>query len=149
MQPEDQTTTYLLFRLGDEYYALASGMVAEIARWRAPTVVPGAPPAVSGIINQRGVVMPVIQVGLLLGMTVTPPDRATRYIVAHYEDIHLALLVNTVIDLIDLPEDAREPPPATLNAQQARLLQGVLRWQGRPVSLLSLAEMIATVRPNS
>jgi purine-binding chemotaxis protein CheW len=45
---------YLLCELASETYALAGNSVREVFRWQEPTPVPGAPPALGGIINQRG-----------------------------------------------------------------------------------------------
>lgn len=139
-------TTYLLLRLGNEQYALPSGFVREIARWREPTPVPGAPPIIPGIINQRGVVLPVIQLGRLLGFAEASNGRTTRYLVASYEDTDMALLIDEVIDLIDLADAVREQVPASLNPQQARLLTAITWLNEQPVGLLNLGEIVSTVR---
>jgi purine-binding chemotaxis protein CheW len=139
-------TTYLQLRLGSERYALLSSYVREVARWYAPTPVPGAPPMLPGIINHRGVVLPVVNLCHLLGLPNIQPGRATRYLVSQYEDIDLALLVDAVIDLVDVAESEMEALPATLPPQQARLLYALCRVDDMPVSVLNLAEVIAAVR---
>jgi purine-binding chemotaxis protein CheW len=139
-------TTYLLLRLGNEQYALPSGFVREIARWREPTPVPGAPPIIPGIINQRGVVLPVIQLGRLLGFAEASSGRTTRYLIASYEDAEMALLIDEVIDLVDLADAAREQVPVSLNPQQARMLTAITWRNEQPVGLLNLGEIITIVR---
>jgi purine-binding chemotaxis protein CheW len=143
---EYETASYLLLRLSAEHYILDSTCVREVARWRAPTPVPGAPQAVSGIINQRGEVLPVINLCVLLGLHETPAGRSTRYLVAHHDETMLALLVDSVVDLVMLSPANHEPLPATLPPQQARLLQAITRLEGKPVSLLDLGEIVAAVR---
>jgi purine-binding chemotaxis protein CheW len=143
---EYETVSYLLLRLSAETYILDSTCVREVARWRAPTPVPGAPQAVSGIINQRGEVLPVINLCVLLGLHETPAGRSTRYLIAHHDDTSLALLVDSVIDLVILSTANHEPLPATLPPQQARLLQAVTHIDEKPVSLLDLGEIVAAVR---
>jgi purine-binding chemotaxis protein CheW len=138
--------SYLLLRLSAEHYILDSTCVREVARWRAPTPVPGAPQAVAGIINQRGEVLPVINLSVLLGLHETPAGRSTRYLVAHHDDTSLALLVDSVVDLVMISTANHEPLPATLPPQQARLLQAVTRIEGKPASLLDLGEIVAAVR---
>jgi purine-binding chemotaxis protein CheW len=144
-EEEQPTTSYLLLRLADELYAVHSTAVREIARWRQPTPVPGAPPMLPGIINQRGVVLPVINMCALLGLSETPPGRSTRYLVAYHEDIGMALLVDMVLDLVELPDALRETVPPTLNPQQARLLHAIFRHDQQLIALLDLAEIVNVV----
>lgn len=146
MADRPEETTYLFLRLGNEHYALPSGFVREIARWRESTPVPGAPPIIPGIINQRGLVLPVVQLGRLLGFAETISGRTTRYLIASYEDTDVALLIDEVIDLIDLADATTEPVPASLNAQQSRLLTAITWRNEQPVGLLNLAEIIALLR---
>jgi purine-binding chemotaxis protein CheW len=143
---EYETASYLLLRISAERYMLDSTCVREVARWRAPTPVPGAPQAIAGIINQRGEVLPVINLGVLLGLHETPAGRSTRYLVAHHDETQLALLVDSVVDLVMLSPADHESLPATLPPQQARLLQAIARIDGKPVSLLDLGEVVAVVR---
>jgi purine-binding chemotaxis protein CheW len=138
--------SYVLLRLADEHYALESSVMSEIARWREPIVVPGSPPALPGIINQRGVVLPVVHLRVLLGLGETIPERTTRYLVAQHGEVSMALLVDAVIDLANLSGLEHEQPPATLNPQQARVLQAVVRQEGQLIMLLNLGEIIALLR---
>jgi purine-binding chemotaxis protein CheW len=138
--------SYVLLRLSDECYALESSFMSEIARWREPIAVPGSPPALPGIINQRGVVLPVVHLRVLLGLGETAPERTTRYLVAQHGEVSMALLVDAVIDLANLSGLEHEQPPATLNPQQARVLQAVVRQEGQLIMLLNLAEIIALLR---
>lgn len=143
MGTETPTTSYLLLSLADEHFALSSTCAREIARWRTPTPVPGAPPEIIGIINQRGVILPVVQMCTLLGLATTPPGRSSRYLIMRYRDIDLALFVDAIIDLVDLSHVEPEPVPTTLDPQRARLLQGIVRLDDQLVALLDLAEIVA------
>ncbi len=115
-------------------------------RWRAPTPVPGAPEALPGIISQRGFIMPVVYIHTLLGLSVSPPDRSTRYVVVQYEDVDMALLVDAVIDLLDIPESAFESLPTALDPQRARLLHALARLDDKPLAVINLAALIAVLR---
>lgn len=143
-QPEAQP--HLLVRLGGELYALPGSNVREIMRWREPTPVPGAPPVLPGIINQRGAILPVVNAHMLLGLSAPPTDRATRYVLLQEGDVSLALLVDAVLDLMDLANFDQEPLPAALDPQRARLLRALTRWGGQPLALLDVTAMIAALR---
>lgn len=143
-----ETSELLLVRVSDELYALPSAAVREVARWRTPTAVPGAPPILPGIISQRGVVTPIVDLRLMLGLAAHAVTRATRLIIMHHESCDLALLVDAVLDLAALPPADLAPPPAALEASRARLLSAVARYSDRPLGVLSLPALIATVQEN-
>lgn len=143
---ERTATNYLLLRLDTEVYAVPGACVREVTRWRVPTPVPSAPAILPGIISQRGFVLPVVNVHPLFGLPEMPPDRATRYVIIQYDDVDLALMVDAVLDLTDLPTSALEPLPAALDPQRARLLHALIRLDEQPVGLIDLAALIATLR---
>lgn len=144
----ESLTSYLLLKLGDELYCVRGTDVREIARWREPVLVPGASPSLPGIINQRGVVLPVIDLRVMLGLPQNAPERSTRYVIVRAEGVEMALLVEGVTDLVNLSASDFKPVPAGLNPQQARFLYAVahLESDDRPVALLDLAAMITTLR---
>jgi purine-binding chemotaxis protein CheW len=135
-----------MLQLNNERYALPATAMREISRWRAPTPVPGAPGVLPGLITQRGLVLPVVHLVRVLGLPETPPGRDTRYLIAHHNDIEMALMVDMVIDLVDLPDTALETLPATLNPQQARLLHAIARVDAQPVALIDLAAVVGAVQ---
>jgi purine-binding chemotaxis protein CheW len=136
---------YLLISISAEAYALNGGSVREIIRWRAPTPVPGAPPVLPGIISQRGVVVPMIDLRLLLGLPAQAPDRATRLVIMHHAGIDLALLVDAVHDLQELPHPFT-PPPAGHTVNSARIISGVVQHEGRLLAHIDLDALINAVQ---
>ncbi len=143
-----EAQSYVLFHLGEKLYAINSAAVREITRWRAATPVPGAPDTLSGIISQRGAIMPVVDLHRLLGFPTHTPGRATRYIIAQHDTIELALIVESVSDLIDISPDDQTPPPDTLPPQYARLLRAIScpANVNQSVALLDLASIIEAIR---
>ena len=136
------TLDALLLRLAGELYGLPSGSVREVLRYRPYTPVPGAPPALPGILSQRGTILPIVELRPLLGLELTPVTRATRLVVVAHQDIDMALLVEAVVDLAALPADTVEPLPAALDPARARFLRGIARYEQQPVALLDLDELI-------
>ncbi len=136
----------LLIRLADEIYALPSVYVREVGRYRAFTPVPGAPPLLPGIISQRGVILPVVDLRLVLGMPTVETTRSTRLVTVVYEDIDMALLVDAVIDLAALPPDAFGQPPAGLDPARARFLRAVAFYDDQTVAMLDVGEIVAALR---
>ena len=141
-----EPASYLLLRLGSEIYAVPGVSVRGIARWRALTPVPGAPAGLPGIINQRGFVMPVVNIHPLLGLPESPPDRATRYVLIQHDDVDLALLVDSVLDLVELSPTTFEALPVGLDPQRARFLSSIAHLDDQMLALLDLSAVIAALR---
>jgi purine-binding chemotaxis protein CheW len=136
----------LLFRLADEIYAIPSGSVREVARYRAFTPVPGAPQTLPGILSQRGTILPVVELRPLLGLDVIEPTRATRFVIIAHNEVDMTVVVDAVLDLSGLPADSIEPPPTALDPARARFLRGVTQLDDQPVALIDLDQVIAGLR---
>lgn len=136
----------LLIQLGDELFALPSNSVREVLRYRAYTPVPGAPPMLPGILNQRGVIMPVVNIYSLLGITAPSITRSTRLILMNHNDIDIAVLAEVVLDLVSINTDTIEPLPIALDPARARFLRGMTQSGQRPVALFDLDELITGLR---
>jgi len=109
-----------------------------IERWRPPTPVPGTPPAILGIINQRGMLVTVLDIRALLGQKQEPPSRRTRLLFAHIGDTDVALLVDHVADLLDLEIDRAEPAPHRASGFSSGLLH-------TPFGLATLLDLAAVL----
>lgn len=140
------TVDVLLVHLDQEIYAVSSPSVHEVARYRTPTPVPGAPPALPGILNQRGTIVPVVDPRLILGLAQSPVTRASRLVIVAHDDIDMALLVDGVLDLVALPTETVGPVPPALDPARARMIRGVASHDGQPVLLLDLGELVAGLR---
>ncbi|MBO9338358.1 MAG: chemotaxis protein CheW [Chloroflexus sp.] len=144
---QSPTTSYLTVRLASEYYALPGTSVREIMRWRTPTPVPGAPPVIPGLINQRGQILTVIDARLLLGLAAAPPGRATRLIWIQHNAIDAALLVDAVIDLITITSEQLTSPPVNLAGSAQRVIQAVYqRDDDQPIAILDPSALLILVQ---
>ena len=94
-------------RVGGEQYALPVSYVLEVVEIERLTPVPGAPPAVLGVCNLRGQVLPVVDPAPLLGAG--GRERATHVVVTEGAAGRAGLAVAAVLDVAALPE----PKPAT------------------------------------
>jgi purine-binding chemotaxis protein CheW len=136
----------LLFRLERELYAIPSTSVREVARYRPYTPVPGASPMLPGIVSQRGMILPVVELHLLLGLGPIEITRSARFVIIIHNEIGMAVLVEAVLDLIALSASTVEPVPTALDPARARFLRGIAQHGDRPVGLLDPDELIAGLR---
>lgn len=136
----------LLLRLGRETYALPSSGVREIVRYRPFTVVPGAPPVLPGIISQRGAILPIVELRPLLSLPDTALTRAARLVILQHEEVDMALIVESVIDLVELPAELVTPTMLAIDTTRPRLVSGVAQHEGQVVSLLDLQAILTVLR---
>ncbi len=113
----------LTFSLGDEHYAVDIQQVQEIRRYESPVRLANASPALRGVLNLRGNIIPVIDLRLHLA---TPADvtTATVTIVLNIAGQVYGAVVDAVADVVALPASAIKPPPR-LATQGADFVEGV------------------------
>lgn len=102
-------TEVLTFSLGAESYAVPILQVQEIRRFEVPVRLANAAPALRGVLNLRGDVIPVVDLRTHLGLAadVTP---ATVTVVLHVDGRVFGAVVDAVVDVIELPADVKPPP---------------------------------------
>jgi purine-binding chemotaxis protein CheW len=122
-----ETTQYLTFKLDDEVFALDITTVREVLDFTSVTKVPKTPDFMRGVINLRGSAVPVIDLRLKFGMTVTEKTVNTCIIIVEVkvgnEPVILGMLADSVQEVMDLGSDQIEPAPkigAKLNTQFIR-----------------------------
>lgn len=146
---ESPTLELLLFQIEREIYGIPSTAVREIIRYRSFTTVPAAPAVLPGILSQRGLILPIVEMRLLLGLPQSEITRATRLVIGAHAEIDFALLVDSVMDLVTLKLDTIDPIPIALDPARARFLQGIGQYEETPVILLNLDELIAGLQEAS
>jgi purine-binding chemotaxis protein CheW len=103
----------LVFRVGGDLLACDIEIVREIVRFAAMTRVPGAPPFVRGLLNVRGEVLSVLDVGIRLNPE-QPPRSGGSIVVAHVDGRQVGLVVDEVIGVHVLQEAPSGAPPTPL-----------------------------------
>jgi purine-binding chemotaxis protein CheW len=120
--------------VGDDRYAIELLRVQEVVRPTPLIAVRGAPPSLLGVMNLRGQVVPVHDLGRWLrrGQVLHPDERA-RIVVLEYRDELLGLLVNAVTDVVTLEAEHIEPTAINL---RDRYNMGIARTPGVPPTVL-------------
>lgn len=139
----DRHGAYVVFRVGQEDFALPIEQVNSIIRYEPPTPVPRAPEAVLGVINMRGSVIPVIDLARRFHKGSLVPDMFTRFIVSEGKVGPLALAVDAASEVVALDVDGIMPAPdGVLTPETARAFSGVVERDGKLVILLDLDEAV-------
>ncbi len=112
---ETRAPQYLSFTISGTDYGLPILAVKEILQFEETTRVPGAPPSIRGVINVRGSVVPVLDLAVKFGRGETVATQRTCILAVEAqvgaERLTLGVLADAVNEVLDLPEEAIEPPP--------------------------------------
>lgn len=122
---DTQKDRYLTFRLGEEDYGIEIIHVIEIVGIQKITEVPDMPDFVLGVINLRGQVIPVIDVRRRFHMEPRAFDDRTCVIVIKVNETSIGLVVDTVSEVREIPEDNVSPPPKLAPEASRRYILGL------------------------
>jgi len=137
------STKMIVFSIGSEEYGIEVDYIRTIERMMPITRVPKTPPFVKGVVNLRGVVVPVIHLASRFGLPETEPTDQTRIIMVAVGDLEVGFIVDSANDVIDVPEDRVEAPPEVVGGIRAKYLRGIAKLEGgRLLVLLNLAEVL-------
>lgn len=137
-----QTDSYILFQLGDNHFALPSFVVKQLDMVESITPIPGAPAYVEGIVFSRGMVIPVVNLRLRLGMEYRQPDMRARMIIIHSRNRHVGLIVDSARDFVHLPAQSILPPPENVAGLSGNYLLGIAHLNERLVLVLNADALI-------
>ncbi|MFV9509837.1 chemotaxis protein CheW [Tepidibacillus sp. LV47] len=132
----------IVFRLDSEEYGVEVQQVKSIERMEYITRVPNTPPFVKGVINLRGVIIPIIDLRSRLGIAEKEYNDSTRIIIVNVEGVEVGLIVDAANDVIDVPVHAIEPPPKVVGGVEAVYLRGIAKLQNRLLILLNLNKVL-------
>jgi purine-binding chemotaxis protein CheW len=139
---------FLIVTVADSEYCIDINLTLGINRIVPITKVPKSPEYVCGVINLRGQVVTVVDLGLRLGKTATKVAPQNRIIIISDTHESIGLLVDKVIDTIQVNSANLEPPPANLGDVVRFFLRGVYRDEARVVGILDMAKIISLDSPS-
>lgn len=128
----------VVFDLAGEAYGVEIQAVREIIRHQTPTIVPSAPPAVDGVINLRGNVIPVVDLRKLLGLRIQPVSGTTRIVVVDIQGQSVGVIVDAVTEVLRLSADKVEGAPSMAVTENSYYIDGIVNANNRLMILLNL-----------
>lgn len=133
-EEDTQKGKFLTFSLGNESYGIEILYVTEIVGIQPITEVPELPEYIKGIINLRGKIIPVMDVRLRFKKSSVNYNDRTCIVVIDIKDISIGMIVDTVAEVLSIPEDEIVPPP-DINKGGKRYIKGIGKT-GSEVTLL-------------
>jgi purine-binding chemotaxis protein CheW len=137
-----KTVELATFYLGDALCGMDILKVQEINKLLAMTNVPQAPEYVKGIVNLRGQIVTVVDLGKKLGLSKTDLGANTRNIIVNSENEYIGLLVDSIGDVERTDWDKIEPPPANIGGVQGKYFEGVFKKEKSLIGILNVEEVL-------
>ena len=138
----DDLVQFVVCRIGEEEFAVDVLSVQEINRLVEVTRVPKTPQYVEGVINLRGRIIPVLDLRRRFGLVSVEHTSHTRVVVVSHQSRLVGLVVDSVVEVLNLPKSAIELPPSVGNATGAEYTLGVGRLEDRLLIILDLNRLL-------
>jgi len=148
MQPSRQNNTDIksldlaTFYVRGSAYGIDLLKIQEINKLLVLTPVPGAPAYVRGILNLRGQIVTVIDLGYKLGLPETRVSRKGRNIIVRSAGEHIGLVVEEISEVVRVNVDEVEAPPANMNGIQGDFFHGVIKTDDLLIGILDIEKVL-------
>lgn len=139
---DSQKNRYLTFRLGSESYGIEIRHVTEIIVMQEITRVPDLPESMIGVINLRGHVITVMDMRKRFRLDARPYDDRTCIIVVDIQGLSIGLVVDTVSEVLYLPEEQVDPPPRTHSGVRIGYILGMGKVDTQVKVLLDIEKIL-------
>lgn len=137
------STRLVTFTLDERLYGVEVSWVQEVLRGLPRTRIPLAPPAMAGLINLRGQVLPAVDLRVQLGLPARVGDDEPMLVVVRVGGEPLALLVDSIGAVVDVEQDQFEPPPDTLAGPVREIVVGAYKLPDRLLLSLDVDRAVA------
>ena len=138
----ETTDQIVIFRLGEQEFGLEIEQVREIIRIATVTPMPHTAAAVAGMINVRGKIIPVVDMGEYLGLPPAKPGLIARIIIIEAAHIMVGLRVDTATDVLRVPSGSLESADEIVGRGGLADIAGVYKLDERLVALIDTKDLL-------
>ncbi len=141
LKSEDQSEL-ISFEVRGQSFCIDIMSVREIRGWTQATPLPQSPDYIRGVINLRGTVLPILDLGARLGLGPTEPTARHAILVVGISSRLVGLLVDGVDEILSVEKSDIQAAPDVCSSETQQFVRGVLPIEGRMVTLLSLSRIV-------
>ena len=135
---------FLTFRLGEEEYGIDILRVQEIRSYEQPTRIANAPAFLKGVVNLRGVIVPIIDLRLKLNCDTAEYNHFTVVIVLNVRGRVVGAVVDSVSDVLQLGGDTIRPAPQTNATIDTSFITGIGSVAERMLILMDIEALMSS-----
>ena len=135
-------TQFISFAIGDDQYGVDIMAVREIKGWSEITHLPKQPEYVRGVLNLRGVIVPIIDLRCRFGQGVTEATPLHIVIIVQVGSRPVGLLADRVLDIVSFEPTQVQPVPRIAQASRVDFLSGLVTVDGAMLALIDLQNLL-------
>jgi purine-binding chemotaxis protein CheW len=139
-----ESSQFVSFAIGDDQYGVDIMAVREIKGWTPVTHLPKQPDYVRGVLNLRGVMVPIVDLRCRFGQGSTEATPIHVVIVVQAEGRLVGLLADRVLDIVSFDAAEIQPVPRAAQASSVDFLSGLVTIEGQMIALIDLATLLST-----
>jgi len=144
----EATREVLVFVLGAEEYGVDILKVQEIRGYEKVTAIPSAPAYLKGVVNLRGIIVPVIDMRIKFGLAEPRYDSFTVVIILRVGGRVIGVVVDAVSDVVQLAPSDVKAAPALGSVVDSGFLAGLATPGGRMILLLEIEKFLSSGEMN-
>lgn len=133
---------YLTFTLGSEEYGIDILKVQEIRRHEKVTHIVNAPQFIRGVINLRGVIVPIVDMRLKFNLGQADFTPLTVVVILNVADRVVGAIVDSVSDVVQLANDSIKPPPQFSSGLAVEFIEGLASIDDRMVIVMDIERLM-------
>ncbi len=142
----DGDVTIGCFDVGGRHYGIDVSQIREVFRWEAATPLPQAPALIEGVIDLRGSMIPVVDLGRVLDVGPVKGSDQARIVLTEVDGMIIGFSVDAAIEVLSVPGAQLLDPPSLAIQSGYETTRGVVRREGEaPVLVVSLESLIENV----
>lgn len=130
------------FYVGDTLCGIDILTIQEINKHVDVTDVPQSPEYVQGVLNLRGKIVTVIDLGKKLGLSSIVQGENNSNIIVDSNDEHIGFVVDKISDVMTAESDKIEPAPANIGGVQGKFFKGVFKTEKSLIGVLDVNEVL-------
>jgi purine-binding chemotaxis protein CheW len=132
----------ITFVIGKREFCVDVTSVREIRGWTPATPVAHAPDFVCGVVNLRGMVLPIVDFAARIGLPPAEPTSRHVILVVQLAQQTIGLLVEGVSEILTISQDVIQPTPDVASQAAKEMVAGIIAVDGRMISVISLAAIV-------
>ena len=138
------TNEFLSFTLGGEEYGIEILKVQEIRGYETVTTIANAPPFIKGVVNLRGVIVPIVDLRIKFNLGEVTYNDFTVVIILNMADRVVGIVVDSVSDVITLPPESIRPAPEFSSALNTGYIMGLGTIEQRMLILMDIEKLMSS-----
>jgi purine-binding chemotaxis protein CheW len=135
---------FLTFQLGKEEYGIDILRVQEIRSYETPTRLAHAPDFIKGVVDLRGVIVPIVDLRMKLGCPTVEYTAFTVVIILNVAETVLGVVVDSVADVVNLPLDAIRPTPQFQSLVDESFIKGIANVDERMLIVMDIEALLSS-----